>query len=244
MPNAFDVGSARVLESLGFPAIATTSAGYAASLGKMDQKVTLDEVVEHVSALTAAIDIPLSVDAENCYSETDDGIREAVDRLAQAGAAGFSIEDYRPTEGIYPLDVAVSRVAAAVETARGHGLTVTARAENYLYDIDDLDDTIRRLVAFREAGADVVYAPRLTDPEAFRRIVEEAGAPVNGLLVPTGPTVAELTELGVRRISVRAMYTFVAYGAFAAAARELLESGTMASAAGALTHEDRLLAFG
>ena len=243
MPNAFDVGSARVLESLGFPAIATTSAGFAASLGKMDQTVTLDEVVEHVSALTAAIDIPLNVDAENLYSETDDGIREAVDRLAEAGAAGFSIEDYSPTSGIYSLDVAVSRVTTAVEAARGHGLTLTARAENYLYDIDDLDDTIRRLAAFREAGADVVYAPRLTDPKAFRRIVEETGAPVNGLLVPTGPTVTELTELGVRRISVGGMYTWVAYGAFAAAARELLESGTMDAAAGALPHEDRLKAF-
>ena len=141
MPNAWDVGSARILESLGFSAIATTSGGFAASLGRMDQEVTLDEVVAHVRSLTEAVGIPLSVDAENCYSETDDGIRETVDRLADAGAAGFSIEDYSPAFGIYPLEAALSRVAVAVEAAQSHGLVVTARAENYLYDIDDLEDT-------------------------------------------------------------------------------------------------------
>ncbi len=243
MPNAWDVGSARILESLGFSAIATTSGGFAASLGRMDQEVTLDEVVAHVRSLTEAVGIPLSVDAENCYSETDDGIRETVDRLADAGAAGFSIEDYSPAFGIYPLEAALSRVAVAVEAAQSHGLVVTARAENYLYDIDDLEDTTRRLIAFREAGADVVYAPRLTDPGAFKRIVEETGAPVNGLLVPTGPTVAEFAGLGVRRISVGAAFTFVAYGALAAAGRELLDSGTMGFARQRLSYEDQLRAF-
>ena len=243
MPNAWDVGSARILESLRFSAIATTSGGFAASLGRMDQEVTIDEVVAHVRSLTEAVAIPLSVDAENCYSETDDGIRETVDRLADAGAAGFSIEDYSPAFGIYPFEAALSRVAVAVEAARRHGLVVTARAENYLYDIDDLEDTIRRLVAFREAGADVVYAPRLTDPGAFRRIVEETGSPVNGLLVPAGPTVAELAGLGVRRISVGAAFTFVAYGALAAAGRELLDSGTIGFTSQRLSYEDQLRAF-
>jgi 2-methylisocitrate lyase-like PEP mutase family enzyme len=244
MPNAFDVGSARVLESLGFSAIATTSGGFAAALGRMDQDVSRDEVVQHVRSITEAVAVPLSVDAENCYSESDDGIRETVDRLAEAGAAGFSIEDYSPESGIYPFEVALSRVAVAVEAAKHHELVVTARAENYLYDIDDIEDTIRRLVAFREAGADAVYAPRLTDADKFRRIVEETGAPVNGLLVPTGPTVPEFAELGVRRISVGAAFTYAAYGALAAAAREFLDTGTTSFVSGALSMDDRLRAFG
>jgi 2-methylisocitrate lyase-like PEP mutase family enzyme len=244
MPNAWDVGSARILESLGFPAIATTSAGFAASLGRMDQQVTADELAAHVRDLAASVDIPLSVDSENCYAETDDGIRTTIDMLADAGASGLSIEDYDPASGIYPFEQALSRVAVAVDAAHRHGMTLTARAENHLYKIDDLDDTIRRLIAFREAGADVLYAPHLTDHEAIRRVVDEVGGPVNVLLLAAGPPVSQLIELGARRISLGGFLTFAAYGALASAGREILESGTVTFTARNLSPEDRLRAFG
>ncbi|MDP9495645.1 MAG: isocitrate lyase/phosphoenolpyruvate mutase family protein, partial [Actinomycetota bacterium] len=226
MPNAWDVGSARILTSLGFPAIATTSSGFAASLGRMDQKTSLDELVAHVGALANAVDIPLSVDAENGYAPTPAGVAETVDRLAAQGAAGVSIEDYDPTSGLYPLDVAVERVTAAVEAARERGVVLTARAENHLYDIDDIDDTIARLRAYRDVGADVLYAPGLKDPNLIAWVVTELEAPINVLLLQNGPTVSQLTELGVRRLSIGGSLAFAAYGALAAAANELLTAGT------------------
>jgi 2-methylisocitrate lyase-like PEP mutase family enzyme len=244
MPNAWDVGSARILESLGFPAIATTSAGFAATLGKMDQQVTVEELASHVRDLSSSVDIPLSVDSENCYAETGDGIQATIDLLAEAGAAGLSIEDYDPATGIYPFQIAVSRVAVAVDAAHRHGMTLTARAENHLYKIDDLDDTIRRLIAFRDAGADVLYAPHITAHEAIRRVVEEVGGPVNVLLLAAGPPVSQLTELGVRRVSLGGFLTFAAYGALASAGREILESGTVTFTSKNLSPEDRLRAFG
>jgi 2-methylisocitrate lyase-like PEP mutase family enzyme len=244
MPNAWDIGSARILAMLGFEAIATTSSGFGASLGRMDQEVTLDELAGHVRALAAAIEVPLSVDAENGYSQTPTGVADTVDRLAEEGAAGVSIEDFDPISGIYPLEIAVERVAAAVGAAKRNGIVLTARAENHLYDIDDIDDTITRLCAYRDAGADVLYAPGLDDPGLIGRVVTEVAAPVNVLILGTGPTVGQLTELGVRRLSTGGALTFAAYGALAAAARELLESGTSGYVKRALSGVDRSAAFG
>ncbi|HET8776142.1 MAG TPA: isocitrate lyase/phosphoenolpyruvate mutase family protein, partial [Candidatus Limnocylindria bacterium] len=172
MPNPWDIGSARILASMGFPAIATTSLGHAASLGKVDQSVTRDELVAHVAAISRAVDLPLNVDAERCFADDLDGVAETVSLLAEAGAAGCSIEDYDPAKGaIDDVAVAAERVAAAAEAAHRHGMLLTGRAENALYGIDDIEDTVARLRAYRDAGADVVYAPRLTKAEDIRRIV-------------------------------------------------------------------------
>jgi 2-methylisocitrate lyase-like PEP mutase family enzyme len=243
MPNAWDIGSARILASLGFPAIATTSAGHAASLGRMDQQVTLDELTEHARLLAAAVDVPVSVDAERCFADDPGGVAAAVEQIADAGVAGISIEDYNPESGIDPIEVAVERVAAAAEAARSVGMTLTARAENHLYGIDDLDDTITRLIAYREAGADVVYAPGLVEIGQIGRVVTETGAPVNVLARTGGPGVAELEAAGVRRISTGGALAFAAYGALAAAGRELLASGTSTYIGGALSLQDRRAAF-
>jgi 2-methylisocitrate lyase-like PEP mutase family enzyme len=243
MPNAWDVGSAKILATLGFEAIATTSSGFGASLGRMDQQVTLDELAGHVRALVSAVEIPLSVDAENGYAPTPAGVAETVDRLAGEGAAGVSIEDYDPGAGLYSLDIAAERVAAAAGVAQKNGVVLTARAENHLYDVDDIEDTITRLCAYRDAGADVLYAPGLDDPGLIGRVVAEVAVPVNVLLLGTGPTVGQLTELGVRRLSTGGALTFAAYGALAAAARELLDSGTSGYVKRALSRVDRAAAF-
>ena len=243
MPNAWDVGSARLLESLGFDAIATTSSGFAAALGRHDQTVSLDELVEHVAALTSSVEIPLSVDAEDGYSADVGGLEATVSALADAGASGISIEDYRPDDGILSVDVATERVAAYVEAARHHGLTVTARAENHLYGEAELDDTISRLRAYASAGADVVYAPGLDEAEDIARVVTETDRPVNALLGLDTPTVAEMAALGVRRLSVGGALAFAAYGAAAKAAGELLEEGTSTYTNGALTWRERRRAF-
>jgi 2-methylisocitrate lyase-like PEP mutase family enzyme len=244
MPNAWDIGSAKILESLGFSAIATTSSGFGASLGRMDQQVSLDELAGHVRALTSAVGVPVSVDAENGYADTPQGVAVAVDRLADEGASGVSIEDYDPLSGIYPIDVAVERVAAASEAARRQGVTLTARAENHLYEMEDIEDTITRLRAFREAGADVLYAPGLDDAESIARVVSEVEGPVNVLLLRSGPGVGELSDLGVRRISTGGSLAFAAYGALAIAARELLAAGASSYAGDVLSNADRLAAFG
>jgi 2-methylisocitrate lyase-like PEP mutase family enzyme len=245
MPNAWDAGSARVLVSLGFAAVATTSSGLAASLGKRDQQVTRDELVAHVAAVSAAIGVPVSVDAERLYADTAAGIAETVDLLAAAGAAGLSIEDYDPATGsVDTLPAGAERVGAAAEAARRHGLVLTSRAENHLYGLGDLDDTITRLVAYRAAGADVLYAPGLTAPDDIARVVEAVGAPVNVLTMPGAPSVPELTALGVRRVSTGGALAWAAYGALRDAARELLESGTTEFRARNLTAAEITAAFG
>ena len=243
MPNAWDVGSARLLESLGFEAVATTSSGFAATLGRMDQRVTFAELLAHAAALTDAVAIPVSVDAEHGYADTPEGVAEAVDLLGQTGVAGVSIEDYHPGSGLFPLDVAVERVAAAVEAAARHAVVLTARSENHLYGVTDLDDTITRLGAFRAVGADVVYAPGLADLDDISCLVGAVDAPVNVLLLRDGPAVPDLAAVGVRRVSTGGSLAFAAYGALAAAARDLLATGTSAYAAGALSPADRAAAF-
>lgn len=222
MPNPWDVGSAVRLEALGFPALATTSSGLAWSLGKQDQQVTLDELLRHVAAVTAAITVPLNVDAERGYADDLAGVERTVDLLAEAGAAGFSIEDYDPaTSKIEELPVARDRIAAAAGAARRHGLVLTARAENHIYGVANLDDTIERLCAYRDAGAEVLYAPALTELGQIRAVVDAVGAPVNVLLVPDAPPLAELADAGVRRISTGGGMAAIAYRAMENAAREL-----------------------
>jgi 2-methylisocitrate lyase-like PEP mutase family enzyme len=224
MPNPWDVGSAHLLAGLGFPALATTSSGHAATLGRKDQQVTRDELVAHAGALSDAVDVPLNVDAERCFADSPAGVAETVALLAGTRAAGLSIEDYDPaTRAVDPVDVAATRVAAAAEVARDAGLVLTARAENHLYGAGDLDDTIARLRAYRDAGAEVVYAPGLTSLDDIARLVEAVGVPVNVLALPTAPSVPELATVGVRRISTGGALARVAYVAAREAARELLE---------------------
>jgi 2-methylisocitrate lyase-like PEP mutase family enzyme len=227
LPNPWDVGSALILQRLGFAAVATTSSGLAASLGRADQRVTRDELVAHVAALTAAVDVPVNVDAERGYADDPAGVARTVELLADAGAAGVSIEDYHPgTRRIDPVDVVAERISAAAQLCDRHGMVLTARAENHLYGVDDLTDTITRLRAYRAAGAGAVYAPGLADRDQIGQLVTEVGGPVNVLALPGGPTVPQLAELGVRRVSTGGALAWAAYGAVAEAARELAGPGT------------------
>jgi 2-methylisocitrate lyase-like PEP mutase family enzyme len=229
MPNPWDVGSARLLASLGFEALATTSAGFAWSIGKSDQTVTRDELVAHVAALAEATPLPLNIDSERCYPDDPGGIAQTVALLAAAGASGFSIEDYDPATGrVDDVGPAAERVAEAAEAAHALAdpMVLTGRAENHIRDVDDLDDTIARLVAYREAGADCLYAPGLRDVAQIRAVVEAVGAPVNVLALPGGPSTAELAVIGVRRVSTGGALARAAYGALLAAGRELHGEGT------------------
>ena len=247
MPNPWDVGSARLLAACGFEALATTSAGFAWSLGKHDQGVSRDELVMHVASLAEATSLPLNVDSERCYPDDPGGVAETVALLADAGAAGFSIEDYDPTTGgIDPVDVAAERVAIAAEAARRlpDPMVLTGRAENHIRGVDDLDDTITRLAAYRDAGADVVYAPGLQDLDQIAAVVRAVGVPVNVLALPNGPTVAELASIGVRRISTGSSLAAAAYGALVAGADELSTDGTSRYAEGGVSRDTLRAAFG
>ncbi|WIM98373.1 isocitrate lyase/phosphoenolpyruvate mutase family protein [Actinoplanes oblitus] len=245
MPNPWDAGSARLLASLGFPALATTSSGFAATLGRRDQHVTRDELVAHVATLTAVLDIPLNVDAERCFADTAAGIGETVELLAAAGASGISIEDYDPVAGrIETLETGAERVAAAAKACARHGIVLTARAENLLYGHDDLDDTVARLRAYQAAGADVVFAPGVRTPAEISRVVDGVAAPVNVLAVPGAPAVPEMASLGVRRISTGGSLAWAAYGALRDAASELLTAGTTTFRSRALRAEEIAAAFG
>ncbi len=246
MPNPWDVGSARLLDGAGFEALATTSAGFAWSLGKLDQRVSRDELVEHVAELAGSTSLPLNVDSERCFPDDPGGIAETVALLAEAGAAGFSIEDYDPAaDRIDDLELAVERVAEAAQAAHSlpEPLVLTGRAENHLRGVDDLDDTIARLAAYRDAGADCLYAPALNDLGQISRVVETVGAPVNVLALPGGPTIGELASVGVRRVSTGSLLAGAAYAALLAGARELLDAGTSRYAAAGLPDEIRRAAF-
>jgi 2-methylisocitrate lyase-like PEP mutase family enzyme len=225
MPNPWDVGSAKLLASCGFEALATTSAGFAWSIGKADQTVTRDELVAHVRALAAATPLPLNVDSERCFPDDPGGVAQTAVLLAEAGAAGFSIEDYDPArDAIDDVEVAAERVHVAAE-AKGD-LVLTGRAENHLHGVEDLDDTIARLLAYCDAGADVVYAPGLADLDQIAAVVEAVGVPVNVLALPSGPSISELASVGVRRVSTGGALARAAYGTLLEAAQELLEQGT------------------
>ncbi|HSK89692.1 MAG TPA: isocitrate lyase/phosphoenolpyruvate mutase family protein [Euzebyales bacterium] len=244
LPNPWDVGSARLLAWLGFPALATTSSGHAATLGRRDQQVRRDELLAHAAVLADAVELPVSVDAERGFPDEPGGVAETVRLIASTGAAGCSIEDYDPVTGrIAPLDDAVGAVEVAARAARAHGLVLTARAENHLYGIDDLDDTVARLQAYRHAGAHVLYAPGLVSLDDIARVVRDVAAPVNVLARPDGPPVAELAAVGVRRVSTGGALHRAAYGTFVAVARELLVSGTSTRAAGAISADDLAAAF-
>lgn len=244
MPNPWDVGSAKLLESIGFEALATTSSGHAATLGRLDQHVVLDELVEHVAALCAAVEVPVNVDLEWGFSAEPDGIGAVVDRIAGVGAAGFSLEDFDPAAGsVTPTARAVERVAAGAAAAERHGLVLTARAENHLYGADDLDDTVDRLERYAGAGAHALYAPGVVAAADIARLVA-IGAPVNVLALPGAPTVPRMAELGVRRVSTGGALAWTAYGALAEAARELLGAGTTSYFARTLPGDDVRAAFG
>ena len=226
IPNPWDAGSARVLAALGFQALATTSSGFAFTLGRLDGAVTLDEVVTHTAALTAATDLPLSVDIENGYGPEPADAANAIVRVAGAGAVGGSIEDWDPAGRIYEQEHAVQRVAAAAEAARALGLPfmLTARAENLIRGHPDLDDTIDRLRAYERAGADVVYAPGLRTGEEIRAVCDAVSCPVNVLALP-GLTVPEIVAAGAQRVSVGGALTWVAVKAMADAAAALRDAG-------------------
>jgi 2-methylisocitrate lyase-like PEP mutase family enzyme len=246
MPNPWDVGSAKLLAAAGFEALATTSAGFAWSLGKLDTTVSRDELVAHVRSVAAATSLPLNVDSERCYPDDPGGVAETVALLAEAGAGGCSIEDYNPvTAAMDDIDVAAERVAEAAEAAHALSdpLVLTGRAENHIHGVDDLDDTIARLVAYRDAGADVVYAPGLTELDQIKRVVDAVGVPVNVLALPVAPPITELASVGVRRVSTGGLLARTAYGALLAAARELSSHGTSTYAAGAALQDDLREAF-
>lgn len=220
MPNAFDAGSAKRLEEAGFPALATTSHGHAATLGKSDLEVTRDELVAHVALLTSVISVPLNIDSADCFPREEGGVARTVELLAEAGASGLSIEDYDPvTSATVPLDEAVERVATVVEVAHRHGMVVTARCESVLYGLEE--DPIARLTAYRDAGADVLFAPLVNDERGIEALVA-LGKPVNVLAAGDHPSVERLRELGVRRVSTGGALAAAAYDATVAAAKALV----------------------
>jgi 2-methylisocitrate lyase-like PEP mutase family enzyme len=230
IPNPWDAGSARVLAALGFKALASTSSGFAFTLGRLDGDVTLAEVVEHAGELDRATDLPLSVDLENGYGADPESAAQAITRVAEAGAVGGSIEDYDHSHGIYELAHAVERVAAAVEAARRLELpfVLTARAENHIRGNPDLEDTIERLQAFEAAGADVLYAPGLRTSTEIRAVCEAVSKPVNVLALPA-LSMAEIVDAGARRISVGGSLTWTAVSAMAAAAATIRDRGDFSS---------------
>lgn len=232
IPNPWDIGSARVLEAMGFEALATTSAGFAFSRGKPDMGVTRDEKMLHLRELCAATRLPVSADLQNGFGHRPEEAAECIRLAAQAGAVGGSIEDARGTteDPIYDLALARERMQAAAEAARGVGFrfTLTARAENFLWGKPDLDDTIRRLVAFEEAGADVLFAPGLKTAEQIREVIGAVKRPLNVIMGIAGVdlTLAQLQALGVRRVSIGGALARAAYGALESIGREILDQGT------------------
>ena len=230
IPNPWDAGSARLLQGMGFKALATTSSGFAYTLGRKDGQVSLDEKVAHCRALTDATDIPVSADLENGFCDDPDGVAAALLQVADAGVVGCSIEDYGPADqAIYAFDHAVERVASAVAAARtlGFPFTLTARAENLLRGVEDLDDTIRRLQAYSAVGADVLYAPGLKSLADIRSVAREVDRPLNVLAsrLPHA-TVEELADAGARRISIGGALAYAAMSPILIAGAEMLESGT------------------
>jgi 2-methylisocitrate lyase-like PEP mutase family enzyme len=224
MPNAWDAGSARILQHLGFHALATTSSGSAAALGLVDGDLGRDAALQHSADLAAAVDVPVSADLENCFADEPAGVAETIRRAIETGVAGASVEDWSGT-AIYERGLAAERVRAAVDAAAG-ALVITARAENHIHGIDDLEDTIGRLQAFADAGADVVFAPGIRTEEQICAVVEAVEVPVSVLALPGVPSVERLAELGVRRLSVGGAFAFAAYGSLVDAAAQLQQTGT------------------
>ena len=232
IPNPWDVGSARILEVMGFEALATTSAGFAFSLGLTDGGVTRKQALDHCGAIVSATDLPVSADLEKGFGDSPDAVAETIRSAAETGLVGCSIEDFSgdAAKPIYDFNHAVERIAAAVEDSQSlsFDFTLTARSENLLRGNPDLDDTIRRLKAFEDVGADVLYAPGLTTLDDIRAVCSEIKQPVNVLMEASkaGFGVAELADAGVKRISVGAIFARAAYGEFIRAAKEIAARGT------------------
>ncbi len=249
IPNPWDRGSARMLAKLGFKALATTSAGFDFADGRKEGTATLEDVLSHCRMMVDATELPVNADAESCYAETPEGVAETIRRLAETGIAGCSIEDVNVygsgTYGdapIYELSVAVERVAAAAEAARSldRPFMLTGRAENFLHDRPDLGDTIKRLQAYQEAGADVLYAPGPRTADDIRSIVTSVDRPINVLAGLPGMnlSVTELGELGVKRISLGSNLFRTAFGAALRGAQEILNDGTFGYAGDAATFKE------
>jgi len=231
IPNAYDAGIARVLESLGFEALATTSSGHAATLAKRDGAVTRDEALTHATALCAATQIPISSDFERGFADAPADVAANVRLAAATGLAGLSIEDgTRNSDGpVYDAGLAAERVSAAAEAAHSGDvrMVLTARAENFIVGRPDLKDTIARLQSYQAAGADVLFAPGVRDLDDIRTVVSEVDLPVNVLIFPNGVTVEQLAEAGVKRISVGGALAYAAIAAVISAAEELRDQGTV-----------------
>jgi 2-methylisocitrate lyase-like PEP mutase family enzyme len=232
IPNPWDAGSARVLAALGFKALATTSSGFAFTLGRLDGQATLDDIAAHTSALDAATELPVSVDLENGYGPDPAAAAHAVARIAAAGAVGGSIEDFDPAGHLYEAAQAAERVAAAAEVAHGLGFpfVLTGRAENHIRGNPDIDDTIARLQAYERAGADVLYAPGLRSTEDIRAVCDSVQKPVNVLAVPS-LSFAEIAAAGAKRVSVGGALTWVAVKAMSDAAAAISERGDFSALA-------------
>ena len=229
IPNPWDAGSAKVFAALGFRALAGTSSGFAFTLGRPDGGVTLDEVVQHIHVVDGATDLPFSMDLEDGYGDP----AKAIAAAASAGAVGGSIEDWHSDAGLYPLDQAVERVTAAVDAARSldFPFTLTARAENHIRGRDDLDDTIARLRAYEEAGADVLYAPGLRTADEVRTVCSALSRPVN-VLAHRGLSMREIVDAGGQRVSVGGGLTWVAIRAMASAAEQIRDTGDFSALTG------------
>jgi len=232
IPNPWDIGTARLLAQLGFEALATTSAGYAFSAGRRDNQIPRDEMLAHAAAIVSATDLPVSADLENGYGKTLDAVSETYRLAGGTGLAGASIEDASqdPANPQYEIEVAADRVRAAVSAVRAlpHPFVLTARAENFLVGRPDLHDAIRRLQAYQEAGADALYIPGLTSRDDIATVIRSVDRPVNVLMGMQGVqlSLSDLSELGVRRVSIGSALTRAAYGAFLRAAKEMREHGT------------------
>jgi 2-methylisocitrate lyase-like PEP mutase family enzyme len=246
MPNPWDPGGAKLLASMGFQALATTSSGYAGTLGQLDGSIGREDSLAHAASIVAAVDVPVSADLANGFADDPAGVFATVQDAVAVGLAGCSVEDANPRSEspIYDLGLAADRVRAAVEGA-GAVLVLTARAENFIRGNPDLADTIARLQAYQEAGADVLYAPGLSDIGDIRRVVAEVDRPVNVLARAGLAPVAELAEAGVARISVGGAFSQVALAAVVAAGRELLDHGTYGfTAPAAEGRKQAMIAFG
>ena len=229
MPNAWDIGSARLFANVGCEAIATTSGGFALTQGRLDGAMTGDEVLAHCAELSAAVDVPVSADLENCFADEPAGVAETIHRAIEQGLAGGSVEDFtrNSDDPIYELGLAADRVRAAAEAAHNGPVpfVLTARAENYLHGRVDLADTIARLQAYQEAGADVLFAPRVVDPGELQTLLAAVDRPVNVLLTPGAPPISALAALGVARISVGGAIAAAAYGTAIEAVKQLQIDG-------------------
>jgi 2-methylisocitrate lyase-like PEP mutase family enzyme len=250
IPNPWDAGTARLLAHLGFEALATTSAGYAFSLGKPDGAIGRDDSIAHAAAIVAATDLPISADLENGFGDRPEDTAETIRLGAGVGLAGGSIEDVPPERSAGPYEIAraADRIRAAAEVVRGlpFRFTLTARAENFIVGRPDLKDTIARLQAYQEAGADVLYAPGLATAEDIAAVVRSVDRPVNVVMGLAGVrlSVAALSAMGVARISVGSALSRAALGAFLRAAREMRESGTFEFAEEAVSYRDLMTMFG